>query len=90
MASGEAKGIRPKSSLMELLIQFFDRQVETLMAESVPPDRIAAALKIATVRVAILYDAPGQNLRLLSELASPMQAPGGRPSAPVPTEQTGF
>jgi hypothetical protein len=44
-----------QASLIEHLIEYFDRHVEMLINEGVPPDRIAEALRLTTVRVEILY-----------------------------------
>jgi hypothetical protein len=46
---------RSRTSLIEHLIKYFDRHVEMLIDEGVPPDRIAEALRLTTVRVEILY-----------------------------------
>jgi hypothetical protein len=46
---------RRRASLIEHLIEYFDRHVEMLINEGVPPDRIAEALRLTTVRVEILY-----------------------------------
>jgi hypothetical protein len=44
-----------RASLIEYLIEYFDRHVEMLINEGVPPDRIAEALRLTTIRVEILY-----------------------------------
>jgi hypothetical protein len=46
---------RPQTSLIELLMEYFDRHVEMLIAEGVPPDRIAEALKLTIIRAVILH-----------------------------------
>jgi hypothetical protein len=46
---------RSRTSLIEHLVKYFDRHVEMLINEGVPPDRIAEALRLTTVRVEILY-----------------------------------
>ena len=46
---------RRRASLIEHLIEYFDRQVEMLLSEGVPSDRIAEALRLTTVRVEILH-----------------------------------
>lgn len=43
-----------QASLIEHLVEYFDRHVEVLIKEGVPPDRIAEALKLTTIRVVIL------------------------------------
>jgi hypothetical protein len=48
-------GGRRSPSLIEHLIEYFDWHVEVLITEGVPPDRIAEALRLATVRVEILH-----------------------------------
>jgi hypothetical protein len=47
---------RRQTSLIEHLVEYFDRHVEVLIKEGVPPDRIAEALKLTTIRVVILHD----------------------------------
>jgi hypothetical protein len=62
---------RRRTSLIELLMEYFDRHVEVLLREGVPPDRIAEALKLTIIRVIILHagaidedlDAGMRNLR---------------------------
>ena len=46
---------RRRASLIEHLIEYFDRHVEMLIKEGVPSDRIAEALRLTTVRVEILH-----------------------------------
>ena len=46
---------RRRDSLIEHLIEYFDRHVEMLLEEGVPSDRIAEALRLTTVRVEILH-----------------------------------
>jgi hypothetical protein len=48
-------GPRRQASLIEHLVEYFDRHVQVLIKEGVPPDRIAEALSLTTVRVEILY-----------------------------------
>ena len=48
-------GPRRQASLIEHLVEYFDRHVQVLIKEGVPPDRIAEALKLTTIRVVILH-----------------------------------
>jgi hypothetical protein len=58
---------RGRASLIEHLIEYFDRRVAMLIDEGVPSDRIAEALRLTTVRVEILHEkGPGVNVRRAS------------------------